>query len=668
MCGIAGAFYFGTVTGEVDRDILIRMRDTLVHRGPDDSGVWVSTDRRAGLAHRRLAIVDLAANAAQPMMNEDGSVWVTYNGEIYNHRALRAELLDRGHRFRTDHSDTEVIVHAYEEWGVDCVSRFEGMFAFGLMDARDGRLWLVRDRLGVKPLYVTIVSGLLLFASEIKALLAHPAVGAAVSPAGLYHYLSFLATPAPLTLFEGIYKLPAGCSVLVERDGRSRAWRYWDPWPPDAEARSASSESETLTDRDVCARTLRGLIERAVEKRMVADVPTGVLLSGGLDSTTVLALMSRYATGPVTTFTVGFKDHGYLNELDEARRVARRFGARHHEVLIDESDARDYLPEMIAHLDEPIADWVSIPLAFVARLAREHGTLVVQVGEGSDEQFCGYDHYLRYLSLERLAAPFLRMPPVVRRAGAAIAGAAADWTGRGGFYADAVDRVARARGLFWGGAIAFWERDKRRLLRRERFGGVVAVPDALRPFAPPALFDPDSYGVVESEVGARTDRRPPADALARMTYLECRLRLPELLLMRVDKITMAASIEARVPFLDHAIVELTMRLPMDVKIPRGVPKALLKQAVTGLVPDDVINRRKVGFGTPMREWLRADFGRSAEAAIKASPLAAERYLDYGVVDSLFARHRAGVDKSLELWTIYHLTAWFDRWVARRKAA
>ena len=667
MCGICGAFHFGAATGEIDPRVLARMRDTLVHRGPDDKGVWTSDDRRASLAHRRLAIVDLAPTASQPMANEDGSIWVTYNGELYNHRALRATLSARGHRFRTDHADTEVIVHAYEEWGEGCVERFEGMFAFGLVDDRVGRLWLTRDRLGVKPLYLTLRPGLLLFASEVKALLAHPDVSAALSPTALYHYFSFLTTPAPLTMFEHVYKLPAGCSLTVERDGGSRAWRYWDALPPGGRLDPELSALSAHVQEDVAARTLRGLLERAVEKRMVADVPCGVLLSGGIDSSAVVALMSRYSTGPVTTFTVGFSDHTYLNELEYARMVARRFGTTHHEVLIGEADASDYVPEMIAQLDEPVADWVCLPLFFVSRLAREHGTLVVQVGEGSDEQFCGYDHYLRYLGLQRLARQFSRLPGSVQRAGAALADISSNLSGRGSFYADAVERVATNRGLFWGGAIAFWERDKRRLLRRERFTGVHAdLPDVLRPFASDAMLQQDSAGVVASELAGLERGFPSADALARMTYLECRLRLPELLLKRVDKITMSTSIEARVPFLDHALVEFTMSLPMAVKIQHATPKFLLRKAMAGLVPDSVIARPKMGFGTPMREWLRGDFGRSAEAAIMDSPLRGEQYLDYEVVADLFARHRSGSDRSLELWTIYNVSAWFDHWIAGRR--
>ena len=271
------------------------------------------------------------------------------------------------------------------------------------------------------------------------------------------------------------------------------------------------------------------------------------------------------------------------------------------------------------------------------------------------------------LGLQRLARQFSRLPGSVQRAGAALADIASNLSGRGSFYADAVERVATNRGLFWGGAIAFWERDKRRLLRRERFTGVHAdLPDVLRPFASDAMLQQDSAGVVASELAGLERGFPSADALARMTYLECRLRLPELLLKRVDKITMSTSIEARVPFLDHALVEFTMSLPMAVKIQHATPKFLLRKAMAGVVPDSVIARPKMGFGTPMREWLRGDFGRSAEAAIMDSPLRGEQYLDYEVVADLFARHRSGSDRSLELWTIYNVSAWFDHWIAGRR--
>ena len=666
MCGICGVFYHEGTAQRVDEDVLIRMRDTMVHRGPDDDGLWLSPDRRTGLGFRRLAIVDLSAAAAQPMTNEDGTIWIVYNGEIYNHLPLREELRRAGHRFRTDHSDTEVIVHAYEQWGPKCLERFEGMFAIAIWDGPRRRLFLARDRIGVKPLYVTFRPGFVAFASEIKALLAHPAVGAAVSPAAMYHYLTFLTTPAPLTMFEGIYKIPAGWTLTVEEGGRVSAEQYWDALPPDGRYHRELAGLSPAAQEDFCVGEVRTLLAQAVEKRMMSDVPFGVFLSGGIDSSTNVALMSRVMDRPVETFTVGFRDHTHLNELEYARQIAREFKTHHHEVLIGEREMHDYLPSLIYHQDEPIADWVCIPLYFVSRLVRDSGTIVVQVGEGSDEQFCGYRGYMGYLRLyERYWQPFRRLPDFLQRGVAALARSGAQIMGRGGVYAEIIDRAAQGREHFWGGAIVFWESDKRRLLQRGRFAGVPAsVPAGFERMLPEAFFRPDSFGVV-SHYLAECDRRfPDADVLTRMIYLEFKLRLSELLLMRVDKISMSTSIEARVPFLDHKLVEFTMGIPMGLKVKNGVTKHLLKRACAGIIPDNIIHRPKMGFGAPMKEWLRSDFGRAAESTVLGSRLRHEGFFDYDHVATMFRRHREGVaDHSLGLWTLYNLTAWFDRWIA-----
>jgi asparagine synthase (glutamine-hydrolysing) len=520
---------------------------------------------------------------------------------------------------------------------------------------------------GIKPLYFCLRPGLVLFASEIKALLAHPAVTPALSPAAMYHYLSFLTTPAPLTMFEGIYKLPPGWSLTVEEGGRVVATRYWDALPREGRFHRELDGLSPAAQEELCVREIRSLLGQAVERRMMSDVPFGVFLSGGIDSSTNVALMTRYMDRPVETFTVGFRDFTYLNELEYARRIAREFRTNHHEVLVGEREMMDYLPDLIFHQDEPIADWVCIPLYFVSRLVRQSGTIVVQVGEGSDEQFCGYGTYLGYLRLyRRYWAPFRRLPRAVQQGVAALGRAGARLADRGAFYADIVDRAARGREHFWGGAVVFWELAKRRLLRPGRFAGAAAaVPAGLEPMLPPSFFQPDSFAVVAHHLAEFDRLFPGGDVLTRMIYLEFKLRLPELLLMRVDKISMSTSVEARVPFLDHKLVEFTMGVPMGLKVKGGVPKHILKKACDGLIPADIIHRKKMGFGAPMRDWLRGDFGRAAEATILASPLRREAYFDDDYVRDLFRGHRAGRDLGLPIWTLYNLTAWFDRWVAGR---
>jgi asparagine synthase (glutamine-hydrolysing) len=670
MCGITG-WISRNPAAPVDGRVLARMRDAVAHRGPDGEGLWVSPDRRVGLGFRRLAIVDLSEAANQPMQNEDGSVRLVFNGEIYNHRLLRSELQSRGHRFATDHADSESIVHGYEVWGEDVVHHLEGMFAFAIWDDRQKRLFLARDRIGIKPLYFTWTPGGFLFASEIKALLAHPEVSADVEPTSVYHYLSFLTTPAPLTMFHGIFKLPAGFRCSIGLDGSFAADRYWDALPgagPEAVAMRGLS-GPALTDFAV--RRTRELLDAAVEKRMMSDVPFGVLLSGGIDSSTNVALMRRHLNLPVRTFTVGFSDHPESNELSYARTIAREFGTEHHEVLVDENAMREYLPALVYSQDEPIADWVCIPLYFVSKLVRDSGTVVVQVGEGSDEQFCGYRSYMAYLGMyRRYWRPFSRLPAFARRAVAR----AAHWTtrvhDRHDAYIDVVFRAGLGREPFWSGATVFSESRKGRLLDR---GGIepLRVPTELTRsgLLPDAYAIPDSYEVVRSFFRRLDECAPGRDMLTRMAYSEFKLRLPELLLMRVDKIGMSVSIEPRVPFLDHKLVEFTMNLPMEVKIEGGNPKALLKRAVRGLIPDEIIDRPKMGFGAPMRQWLRGDFGKAVEAEILSSRFFERFPARRDVVLDMLRRHRSGhADFSLPVWTFYNAVAWFDRWVDGRREA
>jgi asparagine synthase (glutamine-hydrolysing) len=670
MCGIVG-WLSSSPSQPVNPDVLARMRDTMVHRGPDGDGLWLSPERDAGLAFRRLAIVDLSTTANQPMTNEDGSVQVVFNGEIYNHLALRKELLERGHRFRTDHSDTEVIVHGYEEWGAGVVERLHGMFGIGVWDARRRRLFLARDRVGIKPLYFSWTPQAFLFASEIKALLAHPQVEADVEPTSVYHYLSFLTTPAPLTMFRGVFKMPAGCRAFVEPDGTMKAETYWDALPGRGEDFAELRRLSGPALRDYAVRRVRELFTAAVEKRLMSDVPFGVLLSGGIDSSANVAVMSQLMDRPVRTFTVGFSDHEHLNEMQWARRVAHEFRTDHHEVLVDEKAMSEYLPSLVFSQDEPIADWVCIPLYFVSKLVRDSGTIVVQVGEGSDEQFSGYTSYMRYLQMHRrFWRPFARLPRAARGAAAAMARGVAGLIDTQDPYLDLVDRAGRDREPFWSGAMVFSETRKARLVDRARLEPL-AVPAAMRAsgLLPERFARPDSYEIVRSFFDRIDAAAPGSDVLTRMIYSEFKLRLPELLLMRVDKIGMSVSIEPRVPFLDHLLVELTMNLPMDLKVEADVPKALLKSAVRGLVPDEVIDRPKMGFGAPMLQWLRGKFGEAVKAELQSTRFFDRFPAKRAAVLDMLERHRAGhAEFSLYVWTIYNAVAWYDYWVDKAREA
>lgn len=645
----------------------------MVHRGPDGADCWFSSDGRVGLGHRRLSIIDLSTAATQPMPNEDGTIWVTYNGEIYNHVTLRKELIAAGHTFRTDHSDTEVILHGYEQWGIHgLVQRIEGDYAIGLWDGALETLHLIRDRIGVKPLYFAIPDGQIMFASEIKALLKHPSIKRNVDPVAMYHYLSFLTAPAPLTMFEGIFKLPAGHVASIDSTGKLSVTRYWDATPGktdlvhDLKGLSDKAQEEMLVDG------IRSRLSNAVEKRMMADVPIGVFLSGGVDSSTNVAMMARHMNRPVDTFSVGFKDHTHLNELEYAQQISDKFSTNHHEILIDEVDMRGYLGDLIHHQDEPIADWVCIPLYFVSKLAKDNGITVVQVGEGSDEQFCGYASYMAYLNLyKNYWSPYRSYTPkALQYVVASLAKSAGRAVPRLEIYADILDRAARDREHFWTGATVFWDTLKAQLVTPfsiKAGGGYDQLIDC--GLLPKSYLELDTFNVIQSFTERMHAASPDHDILARMTYNEFKLRLPELLLMRVDKIGMSVSLEPRVPFLDHHLVEYTIDIPMNHKVRGRTAKYLLKKAVEGLLPENIIYRKKMGFGAPMSQWLKGDFGDYVRSQIMKSGILRRGFFNVEYIQALFADHVSGRrDNSLYIWTLFNLTAWYDYWIEGSKSS
>jgi asparagine synthase (glutamine-hydrolysing) len=652
MCGIAGIL--STRSDAIDDARLVRMRDALVHRGPDAAGSWIAPDRKVGLAHRRLSIIDLSDAGLQPMGTEDGRLQLVYNGEIYNHLELRAELEARGHRFRS-RTDTEVVLRGYLEWGEDLLRRLTGMFAFAVWNADSGELFLVRDRIGIKPLYFTSTGGEFLFASEIKALLADPRVPREMEPVAAWHYLSFLVPPAPLTMFRGIYKLPAGHLARVRHGSDPDVARWWDP----VDAPPADVDPRVYHDDGACADELMRRLDDSIERRMMSDVPFGVFLSGGIDSSTNVALMSRHMNRPVETFSVGFRNHEEYNELSYARQVARRFDTNHHEVLIDDRDMHDYLPQLVYQQDEPIADWVCVPLYFVSKLARDNGVIVVQVGEGADEQFCGYDHFRPPIRQERFyARPLSLLPMPLRRAAVGAARLAGRLDRLWQVRAEIAERIVAGEEIFWGGAVCYREEHKDHLWSATRNG-----QGPFPAFVPGAFREYDSHGVVKHLLDGFRSSNPDADFYQAMLYLELRLRLPELLLMRVDKISMSTSVEARVPFLDHHLVEFTMDLPLNLRLRGDVGKYVLKKAVRGVLPDEIIDRPKMGFGAPMREWLRGPFGDYARERLLGSELA---LFDSERVRTMLDEHRdETADHSIHLWVLLNLVLWHDHWISGR---
>jgi asparagine synthase (glutamine-hydrolysing) len=641
MCGICGIWEYGAASRRVEGALVERMRDVMQHRGPDDAGALIFDDARGGFGFRRLSIIDLSEAGHQPMHGCTENLWLVFNGEIYNHARLREGLERRGHVYAS-HTDSETILHLYEERGLDFVYDIEGDYAICLWDARQQQLILVRDRVGVKPLYFYHKDGRFIFASEIKAILQHPAVTPDVDEESLYHYLTFLTTPAPQTLFREIQKIPAGHILTIGRDGTIKLKPYWDALPP--------AETSVLSDEEHKAEILR-LLRDSIKKRMMSDVPFGVFLSGGVDSSANVALMSELMTRPVETFTVGFSDAEYLNELDSARRIARDFKTNHHEVIISEREMQKFLPDLVFHQDEPIADPVCVPLYYVSKLARDSGTIVVQVGEGSDEIFSGYENYVRHLRIyEKFWRRAERFPRVVRRAASAMARPALEATGRKRAAIELIRRLGANEPLFWGGAVVYDETFKPRVLSehfRSRMDGR------------------SSLEVVNLYLEQIERERPASDFLSRMTYLELKLRLPELLLMRVDKITMATSVEARVPFLDHHLVEYALGLPRELKVEGESGKHILKRALEQILPKDLLYSRKRGFGAPVREWFRDGLGSWFDSHLMNSTMRRRDFFDYKFIARLLDEHRRGAQEwGFHLWALLNLSLWYERWIDR----
>jgi asparagine synthase (glutamine-hydrolysing) len=606
------------------------MRDSMTHRGPDDCGIYINPDQSLGLGHRRLSIIDLSELGRQPMTETSGRIHITYNGEIYNFRELRDELAKDGIVFRSS-SDTEVLLYLYKKLGEGMLDVLRGMFAFAIWDEDRRRLFLARDRIGVKPLYYFNQSGTFAFASEIKALLASGEVRRDVNTEAFYHYLSFLTTPAPQTLFDGIYKLPAGHWLSVEDSGRVHTEQWWTPL----------SREAVRDDEDTVIERVRGLLEDSVRYRMVSDVPFGVFLSGGIDSSTNVALMARMMDRPVETFSIGYRGEEKYNELRYAKLVAETFHTNHHETEIGMSDLMDFLPQLIHHQDEPIADPVCIPVYFVAKLAKASGVTVCQVGEGSDELFCGYPHWSYLLSLERLRQIYAVVPRPLRELATRFA---SQLESPSSGKLEYLRRASSDEPVFWGGAEAFFETHKQRLLSSDYLCRVDGTTSA------------NIIGQYFREFVAGTDHPEP---LNWMTFVDLKLRLPELLLMRVDKMTMATAVEARVPFLDHKLVEYVMSLPQSIKAPDSQTKHILKRAVSGLIPDEIINRPKQGFAVPITEWFQQELGDTIRAKLTAFNQK-HGYFDKDELQRLLNTRSPHLP-----WYLFNFALWHETWIEQK---
>jgi asparagine synthase (glutamine-hydrolysing) len=634
MCGIAGfaetsprqGLPPGSDTAASARALLRRMCAVIRHRGPDDEGIHVEAGVALGM--RRLSIIDLATGQ-QPIHNEDGTVLVVFNGEIYNYRDLRSELEGLGHTFSTA-SDTETIVHAYEEWGEEALRRLRGMFGIALWDRRNGVLLLARDRVGIKPLHYATVHGRLYFGSEVKSVLAGMGVTPGLNFGALDHYFSFLYTPREQSIFEGVHKLPPG-HLLRWRNGRAEVRQYWKL---PADEITPASEGEA-------AEALRAVLRSAVASHLMSDVPLGAFLSGGVDSSIVVGLMAQASSRPVKTFSIGFDDPRY-DELEPARVVAQHFATEHHEFVV-RPDALSIIDDLITHFDEPFGDSSAIPTWYVSELARRHVTVVLS-GDGGDELFGGYDRYFphpRVAAFDRWAAPGTR-------AIASLVWPCLPHGMRGKNFLRTVARDARGRYL---DQIGYFQRDEKAALFTADVRRRIDVADA------------------EATLGRHFDRFQALPWHAQMMHFDFETYLPEDILTKVDRMSMAHSIESRVPLLDHEVVEFAARLPASLKIRDGRRKHILKQAAADLLPASVLARPKRGFEVPLGVWFRGGL-RELFADVLLSARARQRgYFEPRFIQRLLDEHLSGRrEHTLRLWSLLVFELWHRQYIDARGIA
>jgi asparagine synthase (glutamine-hydrolysing) len=616
MCGIAGIFSIGE-RGVYPAEVKA-MCDSIVHRGPDDAGYYVKG--RVGLGMRRLSIIDLATGH-QPVRNEDGTVWVVMNGEIYNYRELRRDLEQRGHRFYTS-TDTEVLVHLYEEFGSECVSRLRGMFGLAIWDERRQSLFIARDRLGIKPLYYTEVDGRLLFGSELKAILALPDVQRRLNWDSVNHLFTSLSTPNTESIVAGVHKLPPGHSLTLRADGTRKLVRYWEvQFQPDY------SHSE-----EYFAEQLRQNLEEAVDMHLVSDVPVGAFLSGGLDSSSVVAFMARRSERPVKTFSIGFQEQGF-DETSAARTVAEQFGTEHTELIL-KPDVEALIQDIIWYLDEPFGDSSAIPTYMVSKLAAEQVKVVLS-GDGGDELFAGYDRY----AVEQRERRYEYAPAPLRQI-LGLIGASMPEGAKGRNF---LKHIALSGSHRYLDATTLFKADQKRRLFQPGVASLVGRQDPWR----------EGHAFLKHLDG---------DWLSTLQHWDIEHYLPLDILTKVDRMSMAHSLEARVPLLDHKLVEFAATIPPEFRLRKGETKSIFKRAMRGILPDEIIDRPKQGFAVPLGSWFRGRLGGFARELLLPTGGARQEIFDRDYIAQLLDMHERGRDLNLQLWTLMSFELWCRRFL------
>ncbi len=635
MCGIAGIIETASANSTINFELLKKMSDIIIHRGPDSDGQWISEDHKCGFSFRRLAIIDLSPLGNQPMFSHDERYTIVFNGEIYNHQIIREELISLGYNYRSG-TDTETILNGYAEWGADLLQKLVGMWAIAIWDNEKKELFFARDRIGIKPFYYHFQSGRFVFGSEIKSIFQHHAIKKELNFEEIPIYLNYVMSGSE-SLFSGIKKLPPGSYGILKQNGDLKINKYWSPI-------AQTKNYTTLNDKEIQDEVIR-LLRVAVKDRMMSDVPFGVFLSGGIDSSLNVALMAELMDRPIDTFTVGFKELEKYNELGYAKQISDLFKTNHKEILIDEKDCFDALHKINFHTDEPNGDPVCMPLYFLSKLTKDSGTTVIQVGEGSDEQFVGYKWMRRewefYNSYWKM---YDNMPSLFKKSFYSIAKSPFKFLNR---YAELeyLRRSSYDEELYWSGLPRI---------------SATHLEDFILDHSKIDELGASKFAKKMYEDLNKVNEK--ADYLQKMIHLELTHRLAEILLMRVDKITMAHSLEARVPFLDHRFVEFTMSIPPEKRVPpKSETKHILKKAVEGILPNNIIYRKKQGFAAPVAEWFRNDWYKFAEDSLLNSKFAKLELFNKDYMKNLLTIHKSGKKNySPEIYQLLMLNLWYDK--------
>jgi asparagine synthase (glutamine-hydrolysing) len=641
MCGIAGYLHAASSLGADEMALRVkRMTDAIAHRGPDDSGVWTDETAGIGLGHRRLSIIDISPLGHQPMHSADARYVITYNGEVYNFPELRAELIQHGHTFIST-SDTEVMLAAMTRWGIEAaVKRFIGMFAFAIWDRRDHVLHLVRDRVGVKPLYWSLRGNLLLFGSELKALMAHPAWHGELNREAVAAFIRHSYIPGPHTIFSGVHKLTPGSILTFKPGAAPRITPYWSL------SDSLEPKPARAIDPASAIEQLDALLRDTVKRRMISDVPLGAFLSGGIDSSTVVALMQAQSNRKVRTFSIGFHEQAY-DEAKYAKAVAAHLGTDHTELYVSPREALDVVPRLADWFDEPFGDSSQIPTFLVSQMTRSHVTVALS-GDGGDELFAGYPRYLLAESLWRRIG---RLPIAIRAPLASLLESMPEKT------LDSLSGLLPARWRTLNGGRKLHR--LARLLRMPVDDGIHAELAAMWPFDDRLV--PGTMGALAIAADSSLKTRLP-DFLARMQFYDLHSYLPDDILVKVDRASMAVALEAREPLLDHRLIEFAWSLPRGLKMRDGQSKWILRQVLDKYVPRHLFDRPKMGFSVPLGGWLRGPLRDWARALLEPSRIAADSIFAPDQVATLWTEHQSGsANRETVLWNVLMFQAWQDRY-------